>query len=417
MDKRIERFNVTITGKSLEIDTVLAPITAEMNETPLVVNKETWAKNLAKITSEKNVAVKLCRDVTGEPLFAPNSLKDCAREFVDKRGLSGRLTKTGATSIDKDQLIRWEAGGDKLALIVRAARELITKESQLKAWKQYAEAGSVQPTWDQNGTPMARYTSDEPCLQNRIVEIRETIEPLPGYSFVSTDLGQAEYVGWGSLSGDPLLAEIFTSGKDLHVEMFERLKDKAPGLNMRGETPRQLGKTINFALLYLMTDGALAGKLGISRDEAKAIMAAYEAIAPKAVQYRTDYLAQCAERGFTETKWGYRRFMAKPDGDQKSAVVHDWEKTSWHHHNSGSAAEILKQLTVWTMKAVRDAGITGILARPCLNLHDELILMVRDDKVEQVKRIMVEQFSQQIEGFLLFKIDCRTGKTWLEISK
>lgn len=417
MDKRIERFNVEITGKSLVLDQVLAPTTAEMNETPLVVNKPVWAKNLAKITNEKNVAVLKCRQVVGEPLFAPNSSKDCEREFVQKRGLSGRQTKTGATSIDKDQLIRWEAGGDKLAPLVRVARELITKESQLKAWKPYAEAGSVQPTWDQNGTPMARYTSDEPCLQNRIVEIRETIEPLPGYSFVSVDLGQAEYVVWGSLSGDPLLAEIFTSGKDLHVEMFERLKSVAPSLNMRGETPRQLGKTINFALLYLMTEGALAGKLGISREEAAAIMKAYEAVAPRAVQYRTEYLEECAARGFTETKWGYRRNMAKPAGDPKSAVVHDWEKTAWHHHNSGSAAEILKQMTVWTMKAVRDAGITGILARPALNMHDELILMVRDDKVEQVKRLMVESFSRPVEGFLPFKVDVRTGKSWLAISK
>jgi len=414
----IPKFNVTLPvgSNSLRIETELGPSTAEMNSTVLTVNEETWRRNLDAALRERDRLFAEAKIKTNNQSFRPNAPSDCVKEFFEIRGLpTQRINKaSGKPACDKETLEAFVTMGDDLAPIVLEAREAQAKVSQLEKWEEFALAGEVQCNWNQLGTPHGRYSCDSPNLQNRIKEIRETIEAPQGFKFLSLDLGQAEYVTWASLSQDPTLIKAFEEGKDFHTQMFQEIKAAAPNLDIKGDE-RQAGKTINFALLYLMQPFVLAKKLGITEAEAREVIQAYEERAPIATAYKMRVIREIQKTGVSITKFGRVRELSEIT-TAKRGQLHQLTKTLWHHHNAGTAAEVLKIKQVKSWKAIRRA-FSDEDARLAIQMHDEVIFMVRDEILEEATELAKAAFDEVIPGFLPFKVDVRTGRNWLQISK
>jgi DNA polymerase I-like protein with 3'-5' exonuclease and polymerase domains len=416
-DILVSRFQVSIPKNSIswKIEKALIPITAEMNSSPLKVNRATWERNLHRQEDERDRTAAELNRAAGKPVRA-NSTRDCAQLLFVEHGLTPRRinTKSGEPSVDAETLQALQAEGSELAGVLSKAREAITKLSQLEAWEDQAKAGEVQPRWDALGQPHGRYSASNPNLQNRIREIRETVEAPTGYHLQSFDLGQAEYVTWASLSGDELLCKAFLEGRDFHTTMFEELRKAAPNVKFRETDDRQAGKTINNALLYLMKPFTLAQSLGIPTEEADLLIKAYGARAPDALLYRSQILDEFGTTGRVATKFGRIRQLPTPINRN---ARHEVNKTAWHHHNAGTAAELVKLKQVKLHRALRLQGWKPADARIALNMHDELILLVRDDLKEEVAALAEMKFREPVPGFLPFEVDHRTGQTWLDISK
>lgn len=411
-----KQFSVTIPEgtSSRAIEASLVPITEEMNRTPLRVNKVTWETNQKVSRDLLDQMVSECREEVHDATFRPWARADCIEVFLNVRGYKvSRTTKGGEPGMDQEQLQQFANSGDKLAGLCILAREQRSKLSQLESWEPYANEGLVQAQWNQLGTPMGRYSCEAPNLQNRIVEIRETIEAGDGYSFLSLDLGQAEYVVWASLSKDPVLAAAFASGKDFHVQMWEEIKAMVPGIDLHEPDERKSGKTINFAILYLMQTNSLAKRLGCSIEEASALIEAWKARAPVAAAYIETYLAGVKKTEITTTFFGRQRHM-EGMSKTKGRYQHELNKTAWHHHNSGTAAEILKYKQYKAWKALKT--LSGEITMS-LQMHDECIFRVPTPKLEQAENIATAEFNKGMKGFLPFKVDVRTGPTWRSISK
>lgn len=411
----LEAFDVRILEgtKSFEIETRLDPITEQMNKTPLSVNKATWKKNLDKITLELAELTAKCVEISKDPTFKPNSPTSCFTEFKKRNMPMGEASKNGIPSFNKAILQHFANLGDDLAPVTIKAREAQSRLSQLEKWAPYATAGSVQTNWNQYGQPHGRYTADNPNLQNRVLEVRETVEAKDGFTFVSADWGMAEYVVWASLSKDNLLKSIFEEGRDLHKEMGASLAKIA---SPNGMEERKFGKLTNFALLYRMQPWTLAKTLGVTSDEAASILEEYYKKAPTASQYSNIVLKKAADEGFVETAFG-RRLYCRDLRRQRGAPLHQLQKTVWHHHNAGTAAEMLKLKTLDVMDALLAKGIKLEDAHVALNMYDELILEVKNNQVDKVSKIMLEEMTKRVEGFLPFSVTIKTGKTWLDISK
>lgn len=416
---RVERFNVLIpaNSNSSAIECAIAPITEEMNRTPLIVNADTWKVNVEAKRIEVDEKVELCRQEVGNPKFRPNATADCVEVFLKQRGLPlGRLTTRGAQSMSKDVIEVFAQIGDKLAPLVLDARTAMAEKSQLEKWEPYARAGYVQATWNSLGTPMGRYTSAGPSVQNRIVPIRETIEAPTNWKFMSWDLGAAEYVTWASLSGDPVLGAIFKAGRDVHSEMIEMLQAAIPDLDLHGAEPRKFGKTCNFALCYLMQDWAFSNKLGVSKTEAGKIIQFYKEQAKVAVKYIQEILGEARRTGWVKTHFGRMRHIPILKA-ARAAELHEAEKTAWHHVNCGTTAEVVKVKTIRAIKALESAGLYPLKVKMALQMHDEIILQVADEDVAQVQAIVDEAFARPIAEFLPYKVTTKTGQTWKDVSK
>ena len=417
-DLRFPDQNVVIPqdSRSFQIEKDVEAITAEMNATGLRVNAATWLKNVTKKKEESDAATEKCRQICGDPKFRPNASADLAHQFYAVRGHQAtRKTKRGGDSMDKEVISAIAGKGDELALAVQPARRLIYELGQLKKWEEFAKAGACRPNFDQFGTPMARYTCENPALQNRIVEIRETIEPAQGYTFLSLDMAQAEYVVWASLSQDPILSMAFIDGTDFHQMMWDQIADAVDASLLR-EAGRPAGKMVNFALLYLMQKFALAPRLGTSQEIAEALIQKWESRAVHAVKFRDSFIDSAVKAGRTSTHFGRMRFFAGVSALRDGSEKHEIVKTMWHHLISGTAAELMKI----KMKRIRDALREKDLRKTTyfsINMHDEIILQVKDEELEAVKEVATEAFSRDHEGFLPFAVTVKTGKNWLETSK
>jgi DNA polymerase I len=409
--------DIRLTRESLALEESLIPITAEMNSRPLKINYATWKRNLDAAQETSDFLNTYCQHLARDDNFRPNSAKDCAAVLFKDVPPKSISKKSGRPSTDRDTLSELSNEGNILAGAVIDARSAISRLSQLRAWEPFALAGSVWTLWDSLGCPHGRYTSENPSLTNRIEPIRQTIVPDPGYSFLSLDLNQAEYITWASLSGDQVLATLFLQGKDFHTAMAQDIRKLVPSWDLRGQDERSAGKTINFSILYQMQPHTLARKLGCSVETAQKIITAYYKRASCAKRYIDDVLTRAEQLGFVETYFGRRRYCPEYSGKIKDREAHEFEKTLWSHVNSGTAAELLKFKQVALWNALRHIGFEPDQVRLVINLFDETIWHVRDDLLDEVTDLAASVWNEPIQGFLPFDSTIQTGKNWEAVSK
>ena len=145
---------------------------------PLRVNPLTWVINREAAEENAHFLIDYARYLANDDWFRPNSTRDCGAVLFTNQGrVATKVSKkSGLPLTDKDTLAELASKGDPLAPVIIDARSAICRWGQLKAWAPYAKAGFVLSKWDSLGCPHGRYTSDDPCLNDRIVPIRETIE-------------------------------------------------------------------------------------------------------------------------------------------------------------------------------------------------------------------------------------------------
>ncbi|MCD2419593.1 DNA polymerase I, partial [Borreliella burgdorferi] len=121
----------------------------------------------------------------------------------------------------------------------------------------------------QTKTATGRITSINPNLQNIPIKdekgrkIRKAFKPENGNIFISADYSQIELAILAHLSQDEVLIKAFENNKDIHTETASKLfkieeKEITPNL-------RRIAKSINFGIIYRMSDFRLAKELGITK--------------------------------------------------------------------------------------------------------------------------------------------------------
>ena len=77
----------------------------------------------------------------------------------------------------------------------------------------------------------------------------------------------------------------------------------------------------------------------------------------------------------------------------------------------GSAADIMKIAMINVDKALIESGLD---ARIVMQVHDELIIEVKDSDVERCKKILKEEMERALELSIPLTADVSSGKNWLE---
>lgn len=387
---------------SERLEIALVPITDSMNETSLYLNRSVWEKNTNQILEDLLLSKERIREVAGSE-FNPKSNSSCEEFFIKRRGLFKFLAPSGGLSFSRDVLTAYANLGDNLASEVLVYRTLASKASQMKSFIPYLEEGLIKPHWDSMGQSHARYTCVKPNLQNRIVELREVIEPPPGKLFVSADWAQCELRVLADLSRDSYMQGLFNSGIDPYQKTGELIKSVVSS----PLDTRALGKVVSLSTLYLMKPSTLGKTLNLSGVEVSKIMDSMNKTMPKALTYIKYVVDRALEEDSVQTYFG--RVLSSLEGNK-----HDRSKTAWHFHNSGTAAELLKikmyYLTMHKELAKLDLQIA-------LNMYDEVIFTVDKDHAEQAALIIKQEMEAPIPGFSSIPTLVKIGSNWREVSK
>jgi DNA polymerase-1 len=257
-----------------------------------------------------------------------------------------------------------------------------------------------------------RLSSTDPNLQNIPVRtpegrrIRQAFIAPPGHVLMAADYSQIELRIMAHLSGDESLLRAFSEDRDIHqataAEVF--------GLTPADVTPdqRRAAKAINFGLIYGMSAFGLARQLGIERGAAQQYVDLYFERYPGVKRYMDDTRAMAREQGYVETVFGRRLYL--PDIRSRNQALRQYaERSAINAPMQGTAADIIKRAMIEVHGWL--AGVQAE-ARLVMQVHDELVLEVREDAVEAVERGLRERMTAAADLRVLLRVEVGRGLQW-----
>ena len=275
------------------------------------------------------------------------------------------------------------------------------------------EDGRIHTSFNQAVTATGRLSSSGPNLQNipirtsRGRQIRKAFVPAEGSTLIVADYSQIELRLMAHLSQDPLLLEAYREEKDIHTLTASQVFDLP--LEEVTKKQRELGKTINYGVLYGMGSRRLAREFDISPSEASDYIDNYFDRYEVVSDYFDELVEMARERGYAETMFGRRRALPGLDGHGGQQAYA--ERAAVNTPVQGTAADIIKMAMVDIQEAF-DADTPPL--KMLLQVHDELVFEAADDYVDEAVELIGEKMEGVVELDVPLTVDIGTGPNWLE---
>lgn len=247
--------------------------------------------------------------------------------------------------------------------------------------KMLDEDNRLHTTFIQIGAVTGRMSSLEPNIQNipnktfEGREIRKAFICDEKKVLVSFDYSQIELRIAAILSKDPKMIEIFKNGEDIHTSVASKIF--AVAISEVTKDMRNKAKTINFGVMYGMGVLALKQNLKVSKEEAEEFLTSYFNTFSGLAQYLESVKVQTAQRGFTQTMFGRKRFF--PDINSKIPYIKSQaERMAINAPIQGTEADIIKLAMVKVDEFIKKNAYEK-KASLIMQIHDELVYEVSED--------------------------------------
>lgn len=277
------------------------------------------------------------------------------------------------------------------------------------------KTGRVHTSFNQTGTTTGRLSSSEPNLQNIPIrsesggKIRQAIIAGPGSSLLSADYSQIDLRVLAHISQDTKLIATFARDEDVHTFTASRVFNVSP--NKVTADMRRAAKTVNFGVIYGMSDYGLEKATDFSRDEAAQFISAYFERYPRVREYIEATKAQVRETGYVQTIMGRRRFIPEirsPNRQIREAA----ERMAINMPVQGTSADIIKIAMVDLHCEMEKRGLKS---KMILQVHDELVFEMPLEEMEEMKGLVAEIMPRALVLSVPLKIDIKQGKNWGEM--
>lgn len=304
-----------------------------------------------------------------------------------------------------------------IPLLIARYRELIKiKSTYIVSLSKHInpDTGRIHTSFHQTTVTTGRLASSYPNLQNIPVStstIRSAFKPKPGYVFISADYSQIELRVLAQLSQDATLITAFNEHKDIHTMTAAHLL----GTNAASITPqqREMGKRINFSILYGITPYGLAKELDVSHAVAQNYRDTFMAQFP-GIQEWMEKTVQCAhDKGYVETLFGRRRYLEGIHASNKAGYERA-QRAAINTVAQATAAEIVKLGMVNVRKAIEEHALEAQLV---VQIHDELLIQVAQSSIERATPLIIEALENVVDWLIPFTVTLRIGKNWQEVTK
>lgn len=308
-----------------------------------------------------------------------------------------KATESGARSVSKDALISVE--NDPLIKALQAAQhtrsELSFAESAEKWLRPTTEArySTLPSVYDCISAPTGRvYCSDFNVMQLPHI-MRSAVVASPGKKLFFMDYTGQEFRIICSVAQETKMLDAMRQGLDIHVKAAAAAF-RIPESEVTKEQ-RDIGKVVNYGLLYGGTDYTLCQKIqGLSSSDAKSIIRNYftEYVNIKLWQDRTK---AAAYKGFIVNPFGYTRQYSS-EGRQGL-----WENLALNTVGQSSGACVLKYAI---------ANLTKLGARVITCVHDSVL--AEFDPAALSREQLSEAVTFRKEGWIDITGKARVGDEW-----
>ena len=173
--------------------------------------------------------------------------------------------------------------------------------------------GKIHAKFNQALTTTGRLSSSDPNMQNISVRDEESKQIRKAfyynddnYEILSLDYSQIELRVLAALSNCQALKDIFLSNEDIHSATAKKI------FNLQEEPTslqRRRAKTVNFGIVYGISDWGLAEQLEINPKEAKEIINSFYSSFPEVAVFFQKIINDALKDRYVSTLLGRRRYL------------------------------------------------------------------------------------------------------------
>jgi DNA polymerase-1 len=362
-----------------------------------------WEGELGKLESD---IYKLA-----ERKFTIGSPKQLSEILFTELGLRPRKrTKTGYSTaagvLEEMQeehpiipkILEWREFSKLLSTYLRPLVTLVDSESR------------IHTTFDQTGAATGRLSTSDPNLQNIPIRgdrgplVRKGFVAASGSKLISADYSQIELRVLAHIAQDVALSKVFQQGRDIHTEtsmLVFGVKE-----NEVTADHRRMAKAINYGIIYGMGPYGFARRMGVTTEEAAAFIDRYLATFAGVSAWRERILVEAREKGYVSTIAG--RIRRTPPVSERMDIA---ERATINAPVQGSAADIIKKAMIMVEADLAKKGIEpGML----LQIHDELLFEVKENQVEEAKKIIKKDMESAWKLSVPIEVDIGVGDNWAQ---
>ena len=401
-----------------EIEMPLVPVLVDMERRGVALDVSALAAMSCDLYQRLSQLEQEIYRVAGQS-FNINSPQQLGMILFDKLGLKAvRRTQTGY-STDASVLEALQGQHEIIGLIQEYRQLIKLKNTYVDALPLLINprTGRVHTSFNQTAVVTGRLSSSDPNLQNIPIrtemgsQVRRAFVACEGCRLLTADYSQVELRILAHMSGDPEMLRAFAQGEDIHARTAAAIY----GVPLEQVTPemRRLAKTINFGLIYGMSDYGLAQRTELSQGEAVKFINTYFAQFPAVQAYLEETKRQARRQGYVETLFGRRRYFPELAEGSKAPIglKRAAERMAINMPIQGTAADIIKIAMIRLHQALQDQGLRAAMI---LQVHDELVLEVPEDEIEIVRPLVRSVMEGACELQAPLRVDIAVGKNWLE---
>lgn len=415
------------------------------------------------------------REVIETP-FNPDSPQQLGEYLVSVGVDLPRTTKTKQPSTNERALQKAKEDCPELEIwkpLERRKKLVKLVSTYIGPLLEYAwEDDSVHPEWHCAGTVTGRYSSSKSSKNGQLIHKRgpamqtipnpehentehnprEWFVARPGYKLIIMDLSQAEVRMLAVRSQDPKLIEAIKTGEDIHTSnaatMFgnEWLAAYTDGREEDLKHMRSVAKTMTFGIMYGMGPSSLAQLLDITYPEANKYLSQYYHTFSGVERWKHKMQMQILRKGYSTSIGGRRRRPIVLQSPPRITVLESkdpqeyerqrfrelvfnccWDRAIKRGHfddvspspDALDARGVRQGINFAIQASVGDminyAAAQLVLSgyRVLIQMHDELVLEVRDDEeiIEKAIERSKELLERELRG-IKFVVDFSVGDNW-----
>lgn len=240
--------------------------------------------------------------------------------------------------------------------------------------------GRIHPWHNTYGAATGRFTCARPNTQQipaRRPEIRNLFKANGSDRIlVAMDYSQIELRVLAHMAEDKVLIDAFKHGRDIHATTaslvsgipYEKIMERKDIAGSQEELAREQAKTVNFGIVYGMTENALSDNLQITKAEAKRLIDDYFAGYPGIKRYMDEQHRRVRKYGYVTDMYGRKRRLHREMKSREFWLKSAAERQAGNFPIQATAGSMLKHAIVKLEKVLPKHDV-----HIALQVHDELI--------------------------------------------
>ena len=270
-------------------------------------------------------------------------------------------------------------------------------------------------------TNTGRLASSDPNLQNIPIkseegrEIRKAFIADKKNILISADYNQIEMRILADIADVKELKKAFKNNEDIHCLTASQIFNVP--INKVNDDLRRKAKTINFGIIYGITQYGLAKQISVSNQEALDFINSYFKNFPEIKDYMSSTISICRKQGYVSNIFG-RRIHLRGINDKNFSIRSFQERAAINAPIQGSAADIIRLAMIKINKLIENDK--KLQTKMLLQIHDELIFECLEKDAMYIKKTIKEaMISISNSEYHMFSIPLdvhvNSGYNWGEI--